>query len=178
MMKLLRSVAALCLLAAVAFAVPAQEKRIHHQLDLSDHAHADGHGFLYDHEAFLGKEEAKTFDQLTPEESKDKLAKIVERIDMDKDGFISHTELHYWIKHRQRRYIEENVNKHWKDYDQNHDGNVAWQEYKNTTYGFYLGNASSPASSFLLLPSSFTPRVSPLPPSWDRDAGLRVRRSS
>ncbi|XP_056263476.1 reticulocalbin-3 isoform X2 [Pseudoliparis swirei] len=136
MMKLLRSVAALCLLAAAAFAVPAQEKRIHHQLDLSDHD--DGHGFLYDHKAFLGKEEAKTFDQLTPEESKDKLAKIVDRIDTDKDGFISHAELHSWIKHRQRRYIQENVNKHWKDYDQNHDGKIAWQEYKNTTYGFYL----------------------------------------
>ncbi len=27
----------------------------------------------YDHEAFLGKEEAKTFDQLSPEESKEKL---------------------------------------------------------------------------------------------------------
>ncbi|XP_059203917.1 reticulocalbin-3 isoform X2 [Centropristis striata] len=133
------SLASLCLLATVAFAVPAQEKRIHHQADLSDHAHDDSHGFQYDHEAFLGKEEAKTFDQLTPEESKDKLAKIVDRIDIDKDGYINHSELHYWIKHRQRRYIEENVNKHWNEYDKNQDGKIAWEEYKNTTYGFYLG---------------------------------------
>lgn len=69
--------------------------------------------------------------------------KIVERIDMDKDGYISHAELHYWIKHRQRRYIEENVNKHWKDYDKNQDGKIGWEEYKNTTYGYYLGNAAS-----------------------------------
>ncbi|XP_053195272.1 reticulocalbin-3 isoform X2 [Scomber japonicus] len=137
-MMLLKSLASLCILAAVAFAVPAQEKRIHHHGDLSDHAHDDAHGFQYDHEAFLGKEEAKTFDQLTPEESKDRLAKIVDRIDTDKDGYISHTELHYWIKHRQRRYIEENVNKHWKDYDMNKDGKIGWEEYKNTTYGFYL----------------------------------------
>uniref|UniRef100_A0AAQ4PYY6 EF-hand domain-containing protein n=1 Tax=Gasterosteus aculeatus aculeatus TaxID=481459 RepID=A0AAQ4PYY6_GASAC len=137
-MMLLRTLASLCVLAAAAFAVPAQEKRIHHQADLSDHAHDDSDGFQYDHEAFLGKEEAKTFDQLTPEESKDKLAKIVERIDMDKDGYISHAELHYWIKHRQRRYIEENVNKHWKDYDKNQDGKIGWEEYKNTTYGYYL----------------------------------------
>lgn len=73
-MMLLRTLASLCVLAAAAFAVPAQEKRIHHQADLSDHAHDDSDGFQYDHEAFLGKEEAKTFDQLTPEESKDKLA--------------------------------------------------------------------------------------------------------
>ncbi|XP_061829784.1 reticulocalbin-3 isoform X1 [Nerophis lumbriciformis] len=134
-----RSLASLCLLAAVAFAVPAQEKRVHHQADLSDHDHDDKHGFQYDHEAFLGKEEAKTFDQLTPEESKDRLAKIVDRIDTNKDGFVNHAELHYWIKHRQRSYINDNVNKHWKDYDKNQDDKIAWEEYKNTTYGYYLG---------------------------------------
>lgn len=65
---------------------------------------------------------------------------IVDRIDTDKDGYVSHAELHYWIRHRQRRYIEETVNKHWKDYDKNQDGKIGWEEYKNTTYGFYLGN--------------------------------------
>ncbi|XP_065130147.2 reticulocalbin-3 isoform X2 [Paramisgurnus dabryanus] len=128
----------LALLVGVTVTVPAQEKRVHRQSDLSDHAHDDSHGFQYDHEAFLGKEEAKTFDQLSPEESKERLGKIVDRIDTDKDGFVSHAELHHWIKHRQRRYIEENVNKHWKDYDQNKDGKIAWAEYKNTTYGFYM----------------------------------------
>lgn len=73
-MMLKRTVVFICLLAAVAYAVPAQEKRKHHHGDLSDHVHNDAEGFQYDHEAFLGKEEAKTFDQLTPEESKDKLA--------------------------------------------------------------------------------------------------------
>lgn len=33
----------------------------------------DNNSFQYDHEVFLGKEESKTFDQLTPEESKDRL---------------------------------------------------------------------------------------------------------
>ncbi|KAI7803376.1 reticulocalbin-3 isoform X2 [Triplophysa rosa] len=129
----------LALFVGVTVTVPAQEKRVHHQHDLSDHAHDDAHSFQYDHEAFLGKEEAKTFDQLSPEESKERLGKIVDRIDTDKDGFISHAELHRWIKHRQRRYIEENVDKHWKDYDQNKDGKIGWNEYKNTTYGFYMG---------------------------------------
>lgn len=36
-------------------------------------ANDDNKSFQYDHEAFLGKDEAKTFDQLTPEESKDRL---------------------------------------------------------------------------------------------------------
>ncbi|KAM6905179.1 reticulocalbin-3 isoform 2-T2 [Xenentodon cancila] len=138
-MKVLSSLASLYVLAAVAFAVPAQEKRIHRQADLSDHAHDDAHSYKYDHEAFLGKEEAKTFDQLSPEESKVRLGKIVDRIDTNKDGYINHAELHYWIKHRQRRYIEENVNKHWRDYDKNEDDKISWEEYKNTTYGYYLG---------------------------------------
>lgn len=67
----------ICMLATVAYAVPAQEKQIHHHAHLSDHAHHDAEGFQYDHEAFLGKEEAKTFDQLTPEESKEKLAWVL-----------------------------------------------------------------------------------------------------
>lgn len=74
MMMLLKSLLSFCFLAVAAFAVPAQEKRVHHHADLSDHVHDDAHGYQYDHEAFLGKEEAKTFDQLTPEESKEKLA--------------------------------------------------------------------------------------------------------
>ncbi|XP_017552914.1 reticulocalbin-3 isoform X2 [Pygocentrus nattereri] len=133
----------LSLIVGVTFAVPPQEKRVHHQRDLSDHVHDDAHGYQYDHEAFLGKEDAKTFDQLTPEESQARLGKIVDRIDTDKDGFVTHTELHHWIKHRQRRYIEENVNKHWKEYDQNKDGKIAWTEYKNTTYGSYLDDEFS-----------------------------------
>lgn len=33
----------------------------------------DSRSFQYDHEVFLGKEESKTFDQLSPEESKERL---------------------------------------------------------------------------------------------------------
>ncbi|XP_059901897.1 reticulocalbin-3 isoform X1 [Gadus macrocephalus] len=136
---LLRLLVSSFLLAGTSFAVPTKEKRVHRHGDLSDHPHKDATDFQYDHEAFLGKEDAKTFDQLTPEESKERLAKIIGRIDINKDGFVNHSELHYWIKHRQRRYIEENVNKHWREYDANQDDKISWEEYKNTTYGFYQG---------------------------------------
>ncbi|XP_039631419.1 reticulocalbin-3 isoform X1 [Polypterus senegalus] len=132
----------LCMAAVLqaTLAKPTQEKRdrVHHGRDLSDHVHNDAEDFQYDHEAFLGKEEAKTFDQLTPEESKERLGKIVDRIDKDKDGFITHAELHSWIKYTQKRYIEEDVMKHWREYDVNKDDKVSWEEYKNTTYGFYM----------------------------------------
>lgn len=50
-----------------------KERVVHPDPQLSDQLHEDNQSFQYDHEAFLGKEEAKTFDQLTPEESKEKL---------------------------------------------------------------------------------------------------------
>lgn len=52
---------------------PEKKDRVHHGQDLSDHPHDDSEDFQYDHEAFLGKEESKTFDQLSPEESKVRL---------------------------------------------------------------------------------------------------------
>uniref|UniRef100_A0A8C5NSR1 Reticulocalbin-3 n=3 Tax=Passeriformes TaxID=9126 RepID=A0A8C5NSR1_JUNHY len=138
--------------------------------------HEDLPGFQYDHEAFLGKEEARSFDQLSPEESRERLGtttgvscsepaqplpvgseeqmplrqeaqpkkkkarKIVDRIDDDKDGYITTEELKTWIKRVQKRYIYENVAKVWKDYDLNKDDKIAWEEYKQATYGYYLEN--------------------------------------
>lgn len=75
----------------------------------------------------------------------------MDKIDTDKDGFVSHAELHHWIKHRQRRYIEENVDKHWNEYDQNKDGKIGWIEYKNTTYGYYMGNLGVAVSYVLFI---------------------------
>ncbi|XP_051476936.1 reticulocalbin-1 [Apus apus] len=102
--------------------------------------HEDRPGFQYDHEAFLGKEEARSFDQLSPEESRDRLGKIVDRIDGNKDGYLTTEELKNWIKRVQKRYIYENVAKVWKDYDLNKDNKIAWEEYKQATYGYYLEN--------------------------------------
>ncbi|CAH2318975.1 reticulocalbin-3 isoform X2 [Pelobates cultripes] len=131
----------LALYASWVICKPTQEKkgRVHHNKDLSDHQHDDSKDFQYDHEAFLGKEESKTFDQLTPEESKERLGRIVEKIDKDKDGFVTHAELRDWITHTQNRYIYENVNKHYADYDQNKDDKISWEEYKKVTYGYAAG---------------------------------------
>ncbi|NXD94023.1 RCN1 protein, partial [Chaetorhynchus papuensis] len=112
--------------------------------------HEDRPGFQYDHEAFLGGGEARSFDQLSPEESRERLGggpgpggrrgrgKIVDRIDDNKDGYITTEELKTWIKRVQKRYIYENVAKVWKDYDLNKDDKIAWEEYKQATYGYYL----------------------------------------
>ncbi len=53
---------------------PMEKKdRVHHEAPLSSKEHDDEENFNYDHEAFLGQEEAKSFDQLTPEESRERL---------------------------------------------------------------------------------------------------------
>lgn len=73
-MELLGFVCAALLCAAAVHGKPTLRKdRVIHDQELGRQAHEDNTSFQYDHEAFLGKEEARTFDQLTPEESKDRL---------------------------------------------------------------------------------------------------------
>ena len=72
----LRPFIMMCFALCVVYATskPTEKKdRVHHDDLLSDRDHDDQENFDYDHEAFLGQDEAKTFDQLTPEESKERL---------------------------------------------------------------------------------------------------------
>lgn len=64
---------------------------------------------------------------------------IVDKIDADQDGFVTEAELKAWIKKAQKKYIYDNVDRQWKDFDMNNDGMISWDEYKNVTYGTYLG---------------------------------------
>lgn len=75
----------------------------------------------------------------------------MDRIDSDGDGYITTAELKAWIKRVQKRYVYENVAKVWTDYDLNKDNKISWDEYKQATYGYYLG-----VCGFLLHVISFT----------------------
>ncbi|XP_026862714.1 reticulocalbin-1 isoform X2 [Electrophorus electricus] len=131
----------LSLCSCLAYGKPTLRKeRIRHDSELSRQPHEDNKSHQYDHEAFLGKEDAKTFDQLSPEESRERLGKIVDRIDGDSDGYITTNELKSWIKRVQKRYVYENMAKVWSDYDLNKDNKISWEEYKKVTYGYYLAN--------------------------------------
>ncbi|ELW67412.1 Calumenin [Tupaia chinensis] len=142
----------MCLSLCTAFALskPTEKKdRVHHEPQLSEKIHNDAQSFDYDHDAFLGAEEAKTFDQLTPEESKERLGKIVSKIDGDKDGFVTVDELKDWIKFAQKRWIYEDVERQWKGHDLNEDGLVSWEEYKNATYGYVLDKIDADKDGFV-----------------------------
>lgn len=93
------------------------------------------HNPAYDHEAFLG-EEAKTFDQLSPEESTRRLGIIVDRIDKDSDGFVTQEELKDWVKYTQQRYIRDDVERHWRSHVPDDKDKLSWKEYMKTVYGF------------------------------------------
>lgn len=64
--------------AVMSSAVPKPEEKRVLDFDLSDAAHFQNeeHNPQYDHEAFLGKDDAKTFDQLAPEESQRRLGYV------------------------------------------------------------------------------------------------------
>ena len=52
----------------------------------------------FDHESILGSvKEAEEFDQLSPEESKKRLAILVKKMDLNYDEFIDRHELKAWI---------------------------------------------------------------------------------
>lgn len=50
-----------------------KERVVRPDSELGERPPEDNQSFQYDHEAFLGKEDSKTFDQLSSEESKQRL---------------------------------------------------------------------------------------------------------
>nr|XP_056720589.1 calumenin-like [Euleptes europaea] len=132
-----------CLTYVLAKSQPDKQDRVHHGQDLSDHPHDDKQDFQYDHDAFLGKEEDNTFEELFHLESKERLGKLVDQIDRDGDGFVTQPELKDWIKHAEDRHNSETMDKTWKMYDKNNDGHIAWEEFKNVTYNYFEGEASA-----------------------------------
>ncbi|KAI9587901.1 calumenin [Glossina fuscipes] len=127
----------------VAWAIPKRDDMIKSPHNPLEHdslhaAHFDDnkHNPQYDHEQFLGEDEAKSFDQLPPEESRRRLGIIVDKIDEDKDGFITMYELKQWILYTKRRYIDEDVGRQWKHHNSNNSDTIPWEIYKKNVYGF------------------------------------------
>lgn len=89
----------------------------------------------FDHEAFLGKDEAKAFDQLTPEESRERLAILYEKIDKDHDSLLTEDELTDWIQYVQWRYIRTDTDRLWVNFRMGENGSISWDTYKERTYG-------------------------------------------
>lgn len=68
---------------------------------------------------------------------------IVDKIDTDKDGLVTEGELRAWLKRAQKKSVAEGVERQWQEFDLNQDGFISWDEYRNVTYGTYLGKGRS-----------------------------------
>jgi len=111
-------------------------ERVLHGKPLSEKEHHDDLDHDYDHEAFLGHDQAAEFDELSPEESQRRLGVIVDRIDTDGDGQVTIEELGKWIKFTQSRYVSEDVERQWTSHKPDGKETISWEEYRNNVYGF------------------------------------------
>jgi len=128
----------LCALVCAAPKNDGEHKDRSKEKKLSDAEHYDDdeeHNADYDHEAFLG-DEAKEFDELSPEESKERLGLIYDKMDENQDGEVSEEELTNWMKHTQTKYIDEDVEKQWEAHTDAEKDHISWDEYKQSVYGF------------------------------------------
>ncbi|XP_071954966.1 calumenin-like isoform X2 [Antedon mediterranea] len=81
-----------------------------------------------------GEEEARTFEDLSPEESKARLGKIVEKIDNDGDGKLDVQELKIWIEKQQKSYVFKDVDAQWAGHNVDGDDIITFDEYNKTSY--------------------------------------------
>ncbi|XP_058064981.1 calumenin-A-like, partial [Anopheles bellator] len=101
------------------------------------HHQEDGeHYSEFDHEAILGSvKEAEEFDNLSPEESKRRLAVLVTKMDQNADGYVDRHELKAWILRSFKSLAEEEASDRFDDVDLNNNDAVTWDEYLQETYG-------------------------------------------
>ncbi|CAO1428082.1 unnamed protein product [Diamesa hyperborea] len=130
---LLLSLLSICITITSAVPKPDENRVMDH--DFNQHIGSE-HSKQYDHEAFLGEDQAKTFDQLEPEESRRRLGLIVSKIDENKDGFVDLSELKAWIQFTQRRYIDDDVDRQWRSHNAENNDTVLWDNYRKNVYGF------------------------------------------
>ncbi|CAG7721114.1 unnamed protein product [Allacma fusca] len=140
-MKMSQKLLTLCIFITLctAFALPKHasdtKRLVEKPLSEQEHFLEGNHNTAYDHEAFLG-EEAKQFDDLSPEESRRRLGLIFDKIDANKDGLIQSYELKKWIEWTQRRYIIADGETQWRIHNPERKDKILWSEYRKSTYSF------------------------------------------
>jgi len=107
-----------------------------HGRPLSDKPREGEDDYDYDHDAFLGDEEAEYFDSLDPEESQRRLGIICVQIDKDADGLISERELQQWIQFVQEREVREDTERQWEERNKGQGEHVTWESFRKDVYSF------------------------------------------
>lgn len=98
--------------------------------------HGSEHHHEFEHEVILGSvKDAEEFDNLSPEESKKRLAILVKKMDLNSDQFIDRHELKVWILRSFKMLAEEEAADRFEDIDEDNNEKVTWTEYLKDTYG-------------------------------------------
>ncbi|KAI6654927.1 Reticulocalbin-3 isoform X1 [Oopsacas minuta] len=87
------------------------------------------------HEQFIGEEEADMYDQLPPNIAKSLLSRVVDKIDSDKDGFVSRNELTRWIELLSNKKVHEDADFRWHHYNLNNEEKISWGDYIDNSWG-------------------------------------------
>eukprot|EP00071_Canis_lupus_P054497 XP_544790.2 reticulocalbin-2 isoform X1 [Canis lupus familiaris] len=81
-----------------------------------------------------GQEEVDEYVKLSPEEQHKRLKSIIQKIDLDSDGFLTESELSSWIQMSFKHYAMQEAKQQFVEYDKNNDGSVSWDEYNIQMY--------------------------------------------
>lgn len=88
-----------------------------------------------DHEAILGsRQKVGEFDELSPEESKRRLAKLVEYMDTNHDGHVDNSELTQWVLKSFKSLAYEESQEMFSEEDVNDDGFITFEEYLKNNF--------------------------------------------
>lgn len=138
--KMFRAPAAFCIVSLFVCTLKVHATRLKypefHEDDLgpSEHYYHDTHNPEYDHEAFLGEQQAQEWQKLPVEEVKEKLRTLYPKIDVNKDNKVSMSELYNWIEQHMRKHVLRGADLKMRDMDTNKDDKVSWEEFKNVEY--------------------------------------------
>ncbi|GAB1606454.1 reticulocalbin-2-like [Argonauta hians] len=110
-----------------------------HDHYFAEHFKNGAHNPYFDHLAILGsKKTEEEFEELPPEEAKDRLAKLIPMMDLNKDGFLVLPELQSWIFNSFKSLDKEEVLEEFASMDTNSDKKVSWEEYVQKYYSYSL----------------------------------------
>ncbi|XP_031559709.1 calumenin-like [Actinia tenebrosa] len=99
-----------------------------------EHFHDGKHDAKYDHDAFLGEDQANEMEKLSPTETKKRLRSLFVKMDVDGDKKLSRKELTDWIVDNMKKHVLKSTKMRMKELDKNKDGKASWDEYVNEQY--------------------------------------------
>lgn len=90
-----------------------------------------------DHEAILGsRHKAQEFDGLSPEESKQRLRKLVDAMDTNHDGYVDKHELTHWVLNNFQSLAIEEGEDRLEEEDLDGDGLVTFEEHLKGSFDY------------------------------------------